>query len=107
MTWRVRNFRSLHELFHVYVDEENILRVDHKISFRPAQINAAAPIAGESDFHARIRFVRNSGNRMQAGINDFASGFETPHPASVHQTSGRRLAELHDLAGHAFGSFER
>jgi hypothetical protein len=31
--WRVRNFRSLHELFHVYVDEENILRVDHKISF--------------------------------------------------------------------------
>jgi hypothetical protein len=31
--WRVRNFRSLHELFHVYVDEENILRVDHTISF--------------------------------------------------------------------------
>ena len=31
--WRVRNFRSLHELFHVYVDEENVLRVDHKISF--------------------------------------------------------------------------
>jgi hypothetical protein len=30
---RVRNFRSLHELFHIYVDEENILRVDHKISF--------------------------------------------------------------------------
>jgi len=29
----VRNFRSLRELFHVYVDEENILRVDHKISF--------------------------------------------------------------------------
>jgi hypothetical protein len=31
--WRVRNFRSLHELFRVYVDEENILRTDHKISF--------------------------------------------------------------------------
>jgi hypothetical protein len=31
--WRVRNFRSLHELFHAYVDEENILRVDHKILF--------------------------------------------------------------------------
>ena len=31
--WRVRNFRSLHELFHVYVDKENILRTDHKISF--------------------------------------------------------------------------
>ena len=31
--WRVRNFRSLHELFHVCVDEENILRTDHKISF--------------------------------------------------------------------------
>ena len=29
----MRNFRSLHELFHVYVDEENILRTDHKISF--------------------------------------------------------------------------
>jgi len=32
-SWRVRNFRSLHELFHVYVDEEAELRVDHKISF--------------------------------------------------------------------------
>jgi hypothetical protein len=31
--WRVSNFRSLHELFHVYVDEETILRVDHRISF--------------------------------------------------------------------------
>jgi hypothetical protein len=31
--WRVRNFRSLHELFHVYVDDENVLRTDHKISF--------------------------------------------------------------------------
>jgi len=31
--WRVRNFRSLHELFHVYVDEENNLRTDHQISF--------------------------------------------------------------------------
>jgi hypothetical protein len=31
--WRVRNFRSLHELFHVYVDDEEVLRVDHKISF--------------------------------------------------------------------------
>ncbi len=31
--WRVRNFRSLHESLHVYVDEENILRTDHKISF--------------------------------------------------------------------------
>ena len=31
--WRVRNFRSLHEFFRVYVDEENILRTDHKISF--------------------------------------------------------------------------
>jgi hypothetical protein len=31
--WRVRNFRTLHELFHVYVDNENVLRCDHKISF--------------------------------------------------------------------------
>ena len=27
MTWRVRNFRSLHELFHVYVDEEWVDRL--------------------------------------------------------------------------------
>jgi len=31
--WRVRNFKSLHELFHVYVDEDDVLRCDHKISF--------------------------------------------------------------------------
>ena len=31
--WRVRNFTSLHEAFHVYVDQEDVLRVDHKISF--------------------------------------------------------------------------
>jgi hypothetical protein len=31
--WRVRNFKTLHELFHVYVDEEEILRTDHEITF--------------------------------------------------------------------------
>jgi hypothetical protein len=31
--WRVRYVRTLHELFHVYVDDENILRVDHTVSF--------------------------------------------------------------------------
>ena len=31
--WRVRNFRTLHELFHVYVDDEGVLRCDHKITF--------------------------------------------------------------------------
>jgi hypothetical protein len=31
--WRVRNFTSLHELFHVYVDADGVLRCDHKISF--------------------------------------------------------------------------
>jgi hypothetical protein len=31
--WRVRNFKTLHELFHVYVDGEGVLRCDHKISF--------------------------------------------------------------------------
>jgi hypothetical protein len=31
--WRVRNFRTLHELFHVYVDQEDVLRCDHKIKF--------------------------------------------------------------------------
>lgn len=32
-TWSVRNFKTLHELFHVYVDNENVLRCDHKITF--------------------------------------------------------------------------
>jgi hypothetical protein len=31
--WRVRYIRTLHELFHVYVDDENVLRVDHTVSF--------------------------------------------------------------------------
>jgi len=31
--WSVRNFKSLHELFHVYVDLEGTLRCDHKITF--------------------------------------------------------------------------
>jgi len=32
-SWRVRNFTTLHELFHVYVDNEGVLRVDHTVSF--------------------------------------------------------------------------
>ena len=32
-TWSVRNFKSLHELFLVYVDREGTLRCDHKITF--------------------------------------------------------------------------
>jgi hypothetical protein len=31
--WRVRNFKTLHEVFHVYVDKEDVLRTDHTISF--------------------------------------------------------------------------
>jgi hypothetical protein len=31
--WKVRNFTTLHEIFHVYVDEEGILRTDHEIHF--------------------------------------------------------------------------
>ena len=31
--WRVRNFTTLHERFHVYIDEECVLRTDHAISF--------------------------------------------------------------------------
>jgi hypothetical protein len=31
--WKVRNFTTLHELFHVYVDEEGTLRTDHEIHF--------------------------------------------------------------------------
>jgi hypothetical protein len=31
--WRVRNFKTLHEIFHVYVDEVGILRTNHEITF--------------------------------------------------------------------------
>jgi hypothetical protein len=31
--WRVRNFTTLHEIFHVYADEDGILRTDHQITF--------------------------------------------------------------------------
>ena len=31
--WRVRNFATLNEAFHVYVDKEGVLRTDHTISF--------------------------------------------------------------------------
>jgi hypothetical protein len=31
--WRVRNFKTLHEVFHVYVDADDELRTDHTIKF--------------------------------------------------------------------------
>ena len=31
--WRVRYVKTLHELFHVYVDDEGVLRTEHRISF--------------------------------------------------------------------------
>jgi hypothetical protein len=31
--WRVRYVKTLHELFHVYVDDEGVLRTEHTISF--------------------------------------------------------------------------
>jgi hypothetical protein len=31
--WRVRNFTTLHEIFHVYADEDGVLRTDHEITF--------------------------------------------------------------------------
>ncbi len=31
--WRVRNFKTLHEIFRVYVDEDDVLRTDHTITF--------------------------------------------------------------------------
>ena len=31
--WQVRNFKSLHEIFHVYVDGDGVLRTDHTITF--------------------------------------------------------------------------
>jgi hypothetical protein len=36
--WKVRNFTTLHELFHVYVDTEGVLRVDHTVSFLGIEI---------------------------------------------------------------------
>jgi len=57
--WRVRNFRSLHELFHVYVDEEDVLRVDHKISFVGLTIlrlhYKVTPAADRGSFSGEIR----------------------------------------------------
>jgi hypothetical protein len=32
-SWRVRYAKTLHELFHVYVDDEGVLRTEHRISF--------------------------------------------------------------------------
>ena len=32
-TWKVRNFTTLHEIFRVYVDDEDVLRTDHTITF--------------------------------------------------------------------------
>lgn len=32
-SWKVRAFTTLHEIFHVYVDEEGVLRTDHEIRF--------------------------------------------------------------------------
>jgi len=32
-SWRVRYVKTLHELFHVYVDDEGVLRTEHRISF--------------------------------------------------------------------------
>jgi len=31
--WKVRNFRTLREYFHVYVDESGMLRTDHLVTF--------------------------------------------------------------------------
>jgi hypothetical protein len=31
--WRVRNFKTLHEIFHVYADDDGVLRTDHEITF--------------------------------------------------------------------------
>jgi len=31
--WKVRAFTTLHEIFHVYMDEEGVLRTDHEIRF--------------------------------------------------------------------------
>jgi len=64
--WRVRNFTTLHEIFHVYADEDGILRTDHEITFVGLTIlklhykmtlakNVNADKAGE--FHGSLQAV--------------------------------------------------
>jgi len=66
--WRVRNFTTLHELFHVYVDSEGVLRVDHTVSFVGLTIIR---------LHYKMIPLRES------GLRDSALGSRTSTPQPV------------------------
>lgn len=58
--WRVRNFTSLHEVFHVFVDSEGVLRCDHKISFIGLTILR---------LHYKITMAKEAGRSESAVVN--------------------------------------
>ncbi|HEY4906250.1 MAG TPA: hypothetical protein VIH74_02280 [Candidatus Acidoferrum sp.] len=66
--WRVRNFTTLHELFHVYVDAEGVLRVDHTVSFVGLTI---------------IRLHYKMIPLVEPGVRDFTLGSRTSTPQPV------------------------
>src|ERR1700722_12767185 len=66
--WRVRNFTTLHELFHVYVDHEGLLRVDHTVSFVGLKI---------------IRLQCMVIPLVRRGVRDFTLGSRTSTPQPV------------------------
>jgi len=57
--WRVRNFKTLHEIFRVYVDEEEVLRTDHTITFLGLTILR---------LHYKMTLARNSGKTDPMGV---------------------------------------
>jgi hypothetical protein len=59
---KARLFRTLHEIFHVYADEENVLRTDHTIRFLGLTVLR---------LHYKMTTVKNAGNagRPQAEIS--------------------------------------
>lgn len=65
---RVRYIKTLHELFHVYVDDEEVLRVDHTISFLGLTIlrlhykmsPKASPLIVSHGRHATVHAKENS-----------------------------------------------
>ena len=66
--WCVRNFTTLHELFHVYVDPEGVLRVDHTVSFMGLTI---------------IRLHYKMIPLVEVGVRDSVLGSRTSAPQPV------------------------
>lgn len=66
--WRVRNFITLHEIFYVYLDQQDVMRTDHTISFQGLTILR---------LHYKMRLARGSmkggsaGSEVRCNPNDF------------------------------------